>query len=34
MIEKRLELLDEAGNNDYFQMRYGAYKSEDWGRGI
>lgn len=34
MIEKRLALLDEAGDNDYFKMRYGAYKFEEWGRGI
>jgi len=34
VVEKRLELLDEAGDNDYFKMRYGAYKSEEWGRGI
>lgn len=33
-IEMRLLLLDEAGDNDYFQMKYGAYKSEEWGRGI
>lgn len=33
-IETRLFLLDEAGDNDYFQMKYGAYKSEEWGRGI
>jgi len=34
VIEKRLELLDEAGDNDFFRMRYGAYRSEDWGKGI
>ncbi|CAG8975553.1 hypothetical protein HYALB_00005621 [Hymenoscyphus albidus] len=33
-IEMRLILLDEAGDNDYFQMKYGAYRSEEWGRGI
>ena len=30
----RLALLDQAGDNDYFDIRYGAYGSEDWGRGI
>ncbi|KAH8794512.1 hypothetical protein F5882DRAFT_288605, partial [Hyaloscypha sp. PMI_1271] len=33
MIEKRLALLDQA-ENDYFKMPYGAYASEEWGRGI
>jgi hypothetical protein len=30
----RLELLDESGNNDYFKIPYGAYKFEEWGKGI
>jgi hypothetical protein len=34
MIEKRLALLDEAGDNDYFQMQYGAYMYAEWGKGI
>ncbi|KAH6717852.1 hypothetical protein BKA61DRAFT_293115 [Leptodontidium sp. MPI-SDFR-AT-0119] len=34
MIENRLLLLDEAGDNDYFKMPYGAYKYERWGRGV
>lgn len=34
MIENRLALLDQAGDNDYFKMPYGAYRHEPWGRGI
>lgn len=34
VIEKRLILLDEAGDNDYFKISYGAYAYEEWGRGI
>jgi len=34
VIEKRLALLDEAGDNDYFKMGYRAYEFEEWGRGI
>ncbi|CZR53967.1 uncharacterized protein PAC_03850 [Phialocephala subalpina] len=34
MIEKRLTLLDQAGDNDYFKRSYGAYTYEEWGRGI
>lgn len=34
MIENRLVLLDQAGDNDHFKMPYGAYKYEEWGRGI
>ncbi|KAI9048120.1 hypothetical protein LZ554_007915 [Drepanopeziza brunnea f. sp. 'monogermtubi'] len=34
MIENRLALLDQAGDNDYFKMPYGAYKYEKWGRGV
>ncbi|KAL2066458.1 hypothetical protein VTL71DRAFT_2529 [Oculimacula yallundae] len=34
MVENRLALLDEAGDNDYFKMPYGAYKYEKWGRGV
>jgi hypothetical protein len=34
MIEKRLALLDLAGDNDYFCIPYGAYMCEEWGRGI
>ncbi|KAF8864290.1 hypothetical protein BDZ45DRAFT_685089 [Acephala macrosclerotiorum] len=33
-IEKRLILLDQAGDNDYFKKSYGAYTYEEWGRGI
>ncbi|KAH7413185.1 hypothetical protein BKA64DRAFT_740907 [Cadophora sp. MPI-SDFR-AT-0126] len=33
MIENRLALLDQAGDNDYFKMPYGAYKYEKWGWG-
>ncbi len=34
VIEKRLILLDQAGDNDYFKIPYGAYTYEEWGRGI
>ncbi|KAI6715572.1 hypothetical protein JHW43_001925 [Diplocarpon mali] len=34
MIENRLALLDQAGDNDYFKMPYGAYKYERWGSGV
>lgn len=34
MIENRLALLDQAGDNDYFKMPYGAYKYEKWGWGV
>jgi hypothetical protein len=34
MIENRLTLLDQAGDNNYFKMPYGAYKDEEWGTGI
>ncbi|KAG4411479.1 hypothetical protein IFR04_015384 [Cadophora malorum] len=34
MIENRLALLDQAGDNDYFKMPYGAYKYENWGWGV
>ncbi len=34
MIEKRLALLDLAGDNDYFKIPYGAYGFEEWGQGI
>lgn len=34
LIEKRLIVLDQAGDNDYFKMPYGAYRSEEWGGGI
>ncbi|KUJ08462.1 uncharacterized protein LY89DRAFT_330822 [Mollisia scopiformis] len=34
VIEKRLILLDQAGDNDYFKMPYSAYAYEEWGRGI
>jgi len=34
VIEQRLLLLDLQGDNDYFDMRYGAYKDEEWGKGI
>jgi hypothetical protein len=30
----RLEMLDQAGDNDYFKMGYRAYEKEEWGRGI
>ncbi|KAG9243153.1 hypothetical protein BJ878DRAFT_568707 [Calycina marina] len=33
-VEKRLILLDQAGDNDYFDIRYGAYSSYEWGQGI
>ncbi|KAG9231015.1 hypothetical protein BJ875DRAFT_430572 [Amylocarpus encephaloides] len=32
-IDKRLQLLDESGN-DYFQIEYGAYRFEEWGHDI
>lgn len=34
LIEKRLDHLDEAGDNDYFKVPYGAYSREEWGSGI
>ncbi len=34
MIEKRLTLLDLAGDNDYFKRPYGAYMYEEWGKDI
>jgi hypothetical protein len=34
VVEQRLLLLDHQGDNDYFDMQYGAYKDEEWGKGI
>ncbi|EPE36303.1 hypothetical protein GLAREA_05641 [Glarea lozoyensis ATCC 20868] len=33
-VELRLRLLDESGDNDFFQKRYGAYRGEKWGWGV
>jgi hypothetical protein len=34
VIETRLALLDQAGDNDFFKVPYGAYRKEEWGWGI
>ncbi|KAH6670055.1 hypothetical protein B0J14DRAFT_597785 [Halenospora varia] len=34
VIEMRLDLLDQAGDNDYFKMPYGAFAKQHWGKGI
>lgn len=34
VIDMRLDLLDRAGDNDYFKMPYGAFARQHWGKGI